>query len=55
MLSAIRGIPAITEKLHLDIRVDASNLFNQAEFVDPIANIAMLASGWSGEKRRGKR
>jgi hypothetical protein len=31
---------AITEKLHLEIRVDAFNLFNHAEFADPVTNIA---------------
>jgi outer membrane receptor protein involved in Fe transport len=31
---------AITEHLKLEIRVDAFNLFNHAEFADPITNIA---------------
>jgi hypothetical protein len=31
---------AITERLHLEIRVDAFNLLNHAEFADPITNIA---------------
>jgi hypothetical protein len=30
---------AITERLHLEIRVDAFNLFNHAEFADPVTNI----------------
>jgi outer membrane receptor protein involved in Fe transport len=30
---------AITEKLHLEIRVDVFNLFNHAEFADPVTNI----------------
>jgi outer membrane receptor protein involved in Fe transport len=30
----------ITERLHLEIRADAFNLFNHAEFADPVTNIA---------------
>lgn len=31
---------AITEKLNLEIRVDAFNLFNHAEFADPVTDIS---------------
>ena len=31
---------AITERLKLEIRADAFNLFNHAEFADPITNIS---------------
>jgi hypothetical protein len=33
-------VTAITERLKLEIRVDAFNVFNHAEFADPITNIA---------------
>jgi hypothetical protein len=36
---------AITERLKLEIRVDAFNLFNHAEFADPITNIASSQFG----------
>lgn len=36
---------AITERLKLEIRVDTFNLFNHAEFADPITNIASSQFG----------
>ena len=38
-MSLVKNTP-ITERLHLEIRVDAFNVFNHAEFANPITNIS---------------